>query len=203
METMEKPELLFVDEKGLKNEKLNLIRAESELNKFLEAAEKILGSLDNDRKWRLKKEKLKFVDSEVKKLFNFPNASDEFNMQALGIDLTEVRSFANIHDNRHNYHGWSGYQFYIGENGRFVAREEQPILENYKIYADTDKKKRALELATAFEKLFEDAQKEGLTEFALLPDAGACLKNLLKVEGEPRRPNSRLVVNKAAVAHVR
>lgn len=191
---MENKELLWIDEKNLKKEELNLMRATDTLNKFVDLSAQVLGSLDNSQREMVRKERLDYVKAELRKRFSFPNATDEFNYQSLGVNLSPLENLLK------GGTPWRQYDFDIDENGTFTASEHQRHFEHYYHYADTPRRKDALQLAKRFEELFAEAQEKGFVDYALLPDVSNALIGIVTIEGEPRRSNSRLVANPTGIA---
>ncbi|MDP2687792.1 MAG: hypothetical protein Q8O62_11255 [Aequorivita sp.] len=156
--------LLWVDEKALKKEQINLVRAEKSLNNFVEAAGIVLGNLNNDQRELIRKERMEYIKAEIKKHFPFPNATEEFNYQSLGVNLNALNELLK------NATPWKQYDFDLDENGSFSASEEQRAFQNYYRYADTDRKNAALSFAKKIEALVAEAQEKGFVDHGLLPD---------------------------------
>ncbi|MDP2686752.1 MAG: hypothetical protein Q8O62_05995 [Aequorivita sp.] len=191
---MKEPELLWIDEKNLRREQIVLIKAEDNLNKFIKAAERVLGSLTNKQRELIRKEKIQYIEAELKKRFPFPNATVEFNYQSMGVDLNQLNNLLKAGTS------WRQYDFDLGDDGHFTQSEEQRMFKQYYHYADTDRKNAALSFAKKIEALVAEAQEKGFVDHGLLPDVSNAFRGLVMIKGEPRREGSKLVVNHEGIA---
>lgn len=191
---MKKKDLLFVDEKGLNAEKINLIKAERSLNTFMEAAERVLKVLTNEQREFIRVQKLSFIKSQIEKSFPFPDASTEFNYQSLGVSLNELTNILSSSVN------WNQFVFDLDEDGHYTQAEKQPIFERYVHYADTNHQKVALSIGRQLESIIRVAQDSGFVDKDHLGSIQQALKNLLIVDYGKGRGDETLVLNKKGIA---
>lgn len=138
--------IIYIDETKVSQEKENIKQAEKYLNEFYKHVNKFLGNLSADEVERLPTSAKTVIMDNLRKRYEFPNASDKFNLDALGIDASEILS---LHKQFSRY--WSKYKFKYDENG-YIIDEEQKYLKQHYSYADTETKKS---LITKYEKLQE------------------------------------------------
>ena len=192
-EAITEDQFLWKDEKSIKQEKSNMVTASLNLNRFIKEARSILGGkLSEEQMIKLKDEKFNYLEKEVKKLFQFPNASDEFNLNALGISIEPLRKYNRVY--------WKGYEYDIID-GEFVLKEDQPILERYYAYADNTQKKEMLRIANTIVEAFRDARTIGMVRKDYLANVCVALNGLVVIEGDSRGiGDCNLVVNKKGIA---
>ena len=82
------------------------------------------------------------VKESIKKSFQFPNATDDFNMSALGLSFDKLETALNVlvHDSSKKY---------LVDGGKVIAepKELNNIQEQCKIYSRNEKQNKALEIA--------------------------------------------------------
>lgn len=190
-EVITEDQFLWKDEKSIKQEKSNMVSANLNLNKFINEARSILGELSKEQMIKLKDEKYNYLEKEVKKLFQFPNATDEFNLSALGIDIRPFKKY--------NVISWKAYEYDIID-GEFILKEDQPILDKYHAYADNTQKKEMLRIANTIVEAFRDAEKIGMIRKEYLTYVSGSLNFLVVVDGDVRGiDNCSLAVNKKGI----
>lgn len=188
------PELLWVDQKNLKKEEINLLRAQTALNKFIKECENVLGvNLSDELKHELKDIKINALMNEIRKGFTFPNATEDFNLQSLGIDLTTAKRLQSAEH-------WELYQFELNDNGDFIGSENQKMFNQFYYYAKSEKRKKALQLADKLVELTNEATALGFINVDHLNDVSFAYRKLVMVEGKPGSPESKLMVNKEGIA---
>lgn len=184
-------ELLWVDEKNLKEEKLNVIRATTALNRFMLECETILKvELSPEYKNELKERKMAALMEEVEKKFQFPNATEQFNLESLGINLDAVKKLALA--------AWP-YQYELDETGLFIADENQSVYEFYYHYANTERKQRALELATSLVEIINEGHEIKVLRGEHVQNICIAFNQIIKVVGDSRSPDARIEVNKYGI----
>lgn len=194
IENSVQPELLWIDKKNLKKEEMNLLRAQTALNKFIKECENVLGEkLSDNLKHELKNTKINALMTEVRKRFSFPNASEDFNLQSLGIDLTQAKRIQSAE-------AWELYQFELNENGEFVGSEDQKMFNQFYYYAKSEKRQKALELASDLVELTNEASALGLINVDHLADVSFAFRKLVIIDGTPGRADSKLKINKEGIA---
>jgi hypothetical protein len=184
-------ELVWIDSKKILKEKSNAVQHTIQLNQFINSCEKILGTLTNEQKILLKDKRMPYLREEVKKLFQFPNASDEFNMQSLGIDLSVLDKW--------RQGDWDYIEFFL-EDGKFIAEIDQPFEQQHHYYADTENKKEILRIAYTLSKVFDDAAKIGLIQGGFAGYVCNAFGHIVKVEGDPRMASARLEADLEGIA---
>jgi hypothetical protein len=180
-----KNELLYVDRAALMEQKQKMEAAAILLNRFKDAALKELSKLDG---YQLDKEQLEnlmkksagHVEDEVRKRFPYPHADEEFNLRAMGINLSEIK--------KHSTTSWSGYRFYIDpENDNpYSPADEQPALAACYHYADTEIKQKALEIAEKTVELFKEADDAGTLLHGYLNGVSNALGGIVSVTNSGR-----------------
>lgn len=138
--------LIYIDDRKVEEENKNIDLAVEYLNSFHKQIEKFLGELSADEIKQLPTNAKAVIMDNLRKRYEFPNASDKFNLDALGIDTTKI---LNLHKRASRH--WSKYKFKYNENG-YTIDDRQKYLEQYYFYADTETKKS---LITKYEKLQE------------------------------------------------
>ncbi|WP_027880400.1 hypothetical protein [Mesoflavibacter zeaxanthinifaciens] len=191
-EAITEDQFLWKDEKSIKQEKSNMVTASLNLNRFVKEARSVLGGkLSEEQMIKLKDEKFNYLEKEVKKLFQFPNASDEFNLNALGISIEPLRKYNRVY--------WKGYEYDIIDE-EFVLKEDQPILERYYAYADNTQKKEMLRIANTIVEAFRDARTIGMVRKDYLANVCVALNGLVVIEGDSRGiGDCELLVNKKGI----
>lgn len=141
---MTKKVLIRVDKVAIKNTKERIITSLELLNQFVELTEDTIKTTFSDKeKIALKEGKIDFIKSYLKPKFMFPDASEEFNLNALGIDLKPIQDFLKTYKSR--------LDFLNPElkNGRFVIDDidNLPEVKKYYYYATNDSQLKAYEEA--------------------------------------------------------
>lgn len=153
------PVFLFQNEDRIKQAKENIERGSKHLNQFVALVENILNTkFDDNEKNELKKKEMAFIFDIVKPEFQFPKATEEFNLQALGIDLTPVKDFYNKHS-----HSWKNQHFNLIE-GEFMADEQlfKDEIEKFSYYTTNQRQNEALKIAEDLKAQFLKAEAAGL-----------------------------------------
>ncbi|MGC1633187.1 MAG: hypothetical protein WA749_13845 [Gelidibacter sp.] len=167
-------QLLWVDEKNLKKERINVVIATTALNRFMLVCETILkGELSPEYKNDLRERKMAALMEEVKKKFKFPDATEKFNLESLGIDLDAAKKLAST--------PWP-YQYELDDMGLFVANENQSVYEHYHYYAVTEKKQKAIEIARKLVELTDEARAIGLLDSMHLRSVGFAFQNIVRMD---------------------
>lgn len=193
---MKGPQLLWIDEKAVNAEKINLIKAEDTLNKFIKAAEHILKTVTPEQREFIREQKMKYIESEIRKHFPFPNASAEFNYQSLGVDLNPLNNILKSGT------AWDQYVFDQDKNGHFSPSENQPVYLRHYHYADTELKLTALAFARQFAAMLEVAQEKNFVDYMRLGEISLGLKGLLIVEHGKARNEGKLVINYKGISQI-
>lgn len=193
-QTPEQPELLWVDEKNLNKEQIKLLRSQTALNNFIKECKNVLKSeLSDELKHKLRDLKINALIVELKKQFPFPNATDDFNLQSLGVDLNNAKRISSSED-------WELFRFDLSENGDFIGSEDQKMFDQYYYYVTSEHRKKTLELAKRLVDLSNDANKAGLLDFNHLGAVALAFGNMVMIDGEPFRTGAKLKVNNKAIA---
>lgn len=137
-----KEEVLFADEKAITNEKKVIETGFDLLNQAIREAESLLNAkLSGKQKMEIVENGRTFVQNELRKKYQFPNADDDFNLQALGVNPERLYSFL-----KSNSVKWKSLAFEIKGN-EIVLSEKQPLIERHTYYLETERQKEAMELA--------------------------------------------------------
>lgn len=135
-------------EKGVKN-----------LNNFVSIVEKNLSTtFDDDEKRQVKEKGMIFIIDRLRMEFQFPKATDDFNLQALGIDVRPLKEYYRKHAA-----SWNPYQYDIVE-GEFKTSEKvlSHEVEKYYIYTKNDRQNEALQIAEDLKAQIIKAETAGL-----------------------------------------
>tara|TARA_R110002072_G_scaffold72354_1_gene173010 strand:+ start:30022 stop:30624 length:603 start_codon:yes stop_codon:yes gene_type:complete len=146
--------LLFEDVKSIEKEEKRIKTGTDRLNSFVEVAQGLLGPLDNEQRHELWKRGRKFIEEQIKSQYPFPNGSDKFNLEALGMDPEPLYKFYRDHGQY-----WHGINFRIDEEGIFIPEEKQSGIETHKYFIETERQQKILYLAEKFQQLFEQADE--------------------------------------------
>lgn len=181
---MKTEEIIYTEKIPLSQAKNKIEPATLAANNLLFEAEKILGELDPEEKLELLKSGIKFVREQLKDKFLFPNASDEFNLNSLGVDLTKVSSIKLSLINE--------FDFSVGPDGKFIPNEFQPYLDSFVHRVKTDKQKKAVELASNIMQVVNELDSEGLNHGQSADHVARAFPKLFKTDlGRP----AKLVLN--------
>ena len=159
METEQKQATLVrVDRNGIDRTKKAIQEKVELLNKFVEVSERTLKtSLTDKEKINLKDNGMSFVNEWITPKFKFPDADREFNLQALGIDLTPINNFWNANRNR-----WKSIQMDVNK-GKFVITDidSLPEVTRHYYYAKNEAQEKAFQEATEICKALNKFQGKG------------------------------------------
>ena len=152
-----KPEFLYVDKQAIEFKENNYKTNLSCLNKLIAESEIVLNrKLTTAEKNKMKNKGAEFVEVEVKKQFQFKNADENFNLEALGINIEPFRKAS-------SFYLVEGYDADLVE-GKFIPSEKQLniLTESSTIYTSNEKQKHALKIANTLIELIKDAEDLGL-----------------------------------------
>jgi len=145
MEKIKNTTLIRVDKNAIERTKQGLQDKTELLNKFIDVTEKTLKTTLSDKeKIDLKENGLTFVNEWIKPKFKFPDADREFNLQALGIDLTPIANYWNA-----NKHRWKSVPVQL-EKGKFTIPDidNLPEVKRHYYYATSEVQEKAFQDAT-------------------------------------------------------
>src|SRR5690554_3640803 len=156
MEKIKNTTLIRVDKNAIERTKRGLQDKTERLNKFIDVTEKKLKTtLSDNEKTDLKEKGLTFINDWIKPKFKFPEADREFNLQALGIDLTPIDNFWNTNKQR-----WKGLPVELNK-GKFIIPDidNLPDVTRHFYYATNERQetafKEATEICKALNKFFD------------------------------------------------
>lgn len=145
--------LIRVDKNGIQRTKEGLQARADLLNKFVEVSERTLKTTFTDKeKIDLKDNGMAFVIEWLTPKFKFPDADRQFNLQALGIDLTPIEKYWNANRNR-----WTAINVEL-DNGKFFVPDidNLPEIKKHFYYAKNERQEKAfkdaLEICKALNK---------------------------------------------------
>ena len=124
----------------------------NEINEAFQAVDDFFGEkpTEKQRKEILEKGE-EYVMERLRAKFPFPNATEQFNFEAMGIDPSNVRKAIRLIPSKYkflNYGKLKGVWVEITEEGH------EAIKSKYAITANTDKQKEALKFAEELSELF-------------------------------------------------
>lgn len=195
---METKTLIYKDEKRLKEIYEMAGNAEKALNAFIEKAETVFKTeFSHDDRISLKDNGAEFMRNWIKQKYPFPEADDDFNQKALGIDIAPLVKLPRT---------WQAYNFKLNEMGLFELDGEPEQAKRYFYYADTPKKTKALAMAKKLSKLINEASELGFLENRLLYQAremGDILTTeQVKVKDRANTHHTRIVPNVQRIARM-
>jgi hypothetical protein len=155
-----KQQLLYVNQDGINSHTTQTELGATALNGFVREAENVLKYKFTDKeKQALKSDGIAFIKNLLKSNFPFPNASEDFNLQSMG--LTNVK---NLYSNYERYSGSWIYFDYALTKGVFEASrlEKDKTVQSFSYYTQNEKQNRVLELAEKMIVLFDEAEKLGV-----------------------------------------
>jgi len=159
METKQKQATLIrVDKNAIDRTKKAIQEKVELLNKFVEVSEKTLKTSFTDKeKINLKDNGMTFVNEWITPKFKFPDADREFNLQALGIDLTPIVNYWNA-----NKHRWKSLQMDM-DKGKFIIPDidNLPEVTRHYYYAKNEAQEKAFQDATEICKALNKFQDKG------------------------------------------
>ncbi len=162
MEAIEKQTTLIKeDKKGIERTKKGLQSRADELNKFVEMAESTLKTkFKTNEKNSLKASGLSFVNEWIEPKFKFPDADREFNLQALGLNLTQLQKYWN-----QKAHLWNGLKVEV-KNDVFVIPDidSLPEVTRHYYYAKNEAQEKAFQEATEICKALNKFQSKGFVK---------------------------------------
>ena len=133
--------LIYVDETKIKTSYSLGTKQQGILNDFIKECEKeCRTSFNDEEKLQLKKNAGNFLKEWVKPQFQFPHATDEFNVQALGIDIDTLTRKGYTQGKE-----WNKYP-YLLEEGQFIY-DEQSVIDKHTHYAENEFQEDCVEIA--------------------------------------------------------
>lgn len=153
---MKKAELIYEDQISLNATKRRIEKGIENLNTFFRMAVSEIGEFTPDQIKDIPSNGIEMITAELKTRFQFPQASDEFNLQALGIDAKKLFEYYKRHQST-----WNGYEIEF-KDGQFIASEIQPLLEQFRFYADTPARKKLITLSKRLAKVLNELKETGL-----------------------------------------
>lgn len=153
---MSKKEVLFRDEKEVARVNQVIKNALELASKAIEISEDILQKkLTGVQKLEVIKDGRNFVQNELRKKYQFKNADDDFNLQAMGVNPEPLYRFLNT-----NAIKWQSVDFEVKKD-TVVLSEIQPLIERHTYYLENDRQKEALEIAQKLVDVLNEANEKG------------------------------------------
>jgi hypothetical protein len=188
-----KKEFLFTDNERATAYLAEAERAKEDLNLFILNAERVLRlKFTRDERQLLKVDGFNFIKERVKNMSPFPNSSEVFNLEAMGMtEVLDVYSYYNQNAPR-----WNNYKFELNDKNFFeiTEAERQKIIESNSFYTQNEKQNHALRLAKELEKNFLEAEKEGYLNYYNRKVISK-VTNLLKIDLDHDIKEYRIMVN--------
>lgn len=153
---MSKKEVLFRDERESLRESQVIKKALELVSQAIEISEDILKEkLTGVQKLEVIKDGRNFVQNELRKKYQFPNADDDFNLQAMGVNPEPLYRFLKT-----NAIKWQGVHF-EADKDEIKLSEVQPLIERHTYYLETERQKEALEIAQKLADVLNEANEKG------------------------------------------
>lgn len=150
-------EVISINEGQIRFAEVQGTKQAEKLNAFISEVEQEMEvSFNNKDKVNLKNKTDTFLIDYLRPEFQFKKATDDFNIQALGVDLGRLNDL-----HRQQCHEWNKYPYNIGEDGLFVL-DMETIREKNTKYATNEFQVNALNFAKDVIKLVERGVKEGI-----------------------------------------
>ena len=138
----------------------------SELNKLVQVCETVInGKLTNSQKIKIEGNGIPHIVTEVEGSFKFPNATREFNLDALGVDLEP------LYEQDLKFRSIKFKYTYKLLDGVFVRDEKQTnsIKTGCEVYSDNIKQNKLLDYCLKLEKIFNTAVDDNvISEYDLV-----------------------------------
>lgn len=151
--------ILKQDLKAIEQAKLAIARNANKLNIFIEMAERELRtSFTTAEKINIREEGIEFINRIVKSRYHFPDASQEFNEKALGLNLKPLRAYYTS-----NHLLWERYYQEINKDGLFAPTdiENLPEVTRHTKYVENLKQEMALKQAKQLSRVLNKMQENG------------------------------------------
>lgn len=153
---MSKKEVLFRDEREVEKESQVIKKALELVCQAIEISEDILKEkLTGVQKLEVIKDGRNFVQNELRKKYQFKNADDDFNLQAMGVNPEPLYRFL-----KSNSIKWQSVDFEVKKD-KVVLSEVQPLIERHTYYLETERQKEAMELAQKLADVLNEANEKG------------------------------------------
>lgn len=153
---MSKKEVLFRDERKVEKESQVIKKALELVSQAIEISEDILQKkLTGVQKLEVIKDGRNFVQNELRKKYQFKNADDDFNLQAMGVNPEPLYRFL-----KSNSIKWQSVDFEVKKD-KVVLSEIQPLIERHTYYLENDRQKEALEIAQKLADVLNEANEKG------------------------------------------
>ncbi|WP_081212072.1 hypothetical protein [Salegentibacter sediminis] len=151
-----KKDVLHVDQFSINGDNAQGAKQEEILNSFISRVEtEVKTPFTPEEKVQMKDNAEVFLKEWIKDFYQFPNASDEFNNDALGVDMKSISL-----EFRTKSKEWKKYPYKL-EQGQFKL-DTVAIQEKHTTYTSNPFQSTALEIAQELIKLVERAQAEGI-----------------------------------------
>lgn len=153
-----KTELIYLDQKALTKAEKDLAAATEKLNNFVKITIETLGSLEASQIKDLQANGLNVIRDEIKSRFQFPNANEAFNLEALGLDPDPLYNYFSEHSEL-----WNSFSFNFDPDfSEFIADKKQSQFEACYFYADTPERIRLMKLARKTIELYDELKESNL-----------------------------------------
>lgn len=153
---MSKKEVLFRDEREVARVNQVIKNALELVCQAIEISEDILQEkLTGVQKLEVIKDGRNFVQNELRKKYQFKNADDDFNLQAMGVNPEPLYRFLESNSIK-----WQSVDFEVKKD-KVVLSEIQPLIERHTYYLETERQKEALEIAQKLADILNEANEKG------------------------------------------
>lgn len=164
------------------------------LKSFIQLVEgTIKMQLTNEEKTQLRDKGTDFIKESLKEKFPFREASEDFNLEALGMrDLEISKNYYKLNSQK-----WQPYNFQLNEDGIFQITESdrEKVNETFSYYTTNEKQNESLKIAESLVKLFDEAEQLGLVNYFGIKYISNICKSLA-VDMHPVHKEQRIMVNK-------
>jgi hypothetical protein len=186
--------LLYKNEEGINATIKQMEEGKEALNLFILSTERVMRTkFDDDDKIELKDNGIEFIKETLRKHIAFPLASEEFNLEAMG--LQEVSDLYKSFE--YNSGKWLYFNYFLNEKGLFELEENEikNTIESFSAYTENEKQNQYLRIAEGLVSLFDEAEELGmLNEYGRQQISNVC--DLLTVNVHPVIGTYRIMTNK-------
>ncbi|MRI02095.1 hypothetical protein GH721_16240 [Kriegella sp. EG-1] len=185
----DKPVLMFTDNAKIETLYNSATGISDKLNHALIEAEQLLStSFNDDEATEVLEKGFNHVMDLLRKQFQFPNATDEFNLTSMGKSIDQAKKALSASGSNFNAYG------FIVKDGKVILSEEgkNEIQESAKFYTENHCQNEAFELSKILARNLNLALTKGLIENGETDRMNNMLK-IVKREGNGFTPNHTVI----------
>lgn len=153
-------QLLYKNQDGINAETTQIESGATALNGFISEAETVLRCKFTDKeKEALQSDGIGFIKNLVKAKFPFPDASEDFNLESMG--LTKVKNLYSTYER--NSGTWIYFDYTLTKGVFEVSKKQkEKTIQSFSYYTQTERQNEVLALAEKMVLLFDEADNLGV-----------------------------------------